>query len=286
MIDPAKIQELLLQDESPTLEFKGEMFQIYDGGTTGERQWDELIKDVLSLANGCASTAGETAYLIIGAENKRSPDGTRDLHDIQGRLPDAEDLRKKVNSACTPPVERIICETVVVDGKHLYVIMIPPSLHLHETTRDLKASKNYLRHIVFMRQNESVEPASAKDREAIAHMKKVRNAEAHSAPPGKLGAAIGVGLLGWAGAVFDKEKYTRDQRVGRAIGGAILGGVAGGLWGRLYKDFVDIRIDWPTMPNWMRVGLFVFVASALLIARILNNEFNKWVKSHGSSAQK
>lgn len=280
MIDPDKLQQLLFQDESPTLEFKGEMLRIFDeDGKVKERQRDELIKDLLSLANGSASTAGETAYLIIGAENKRNPDGTRELHDIQGRLPEADDLRKMVNAACTPSIERIFCETREVYGKQLFVISIPPSLYLHETTRDLKASKNYLKHIVFVRHNEGIEIASAKDREAIAHMKKVYFTRIQSVPPGKFGALLGAVLLGWAGAMLDKERFTRNERIGRATGGVIVGVIIGGSLGRLYKNFVDIRVDWPMMPTYLRVITIVLPVAGVWIASNLNSRFKKTVSS-------
>jgi hypothetical protein len=276
MIDPDRIRQLLLQDESPTLEFKSEMFRIFDeDGTVRDRQRDELIKDILSLANGSASTAGEMAYLIIGAENSRAADGTRELHDIRDRLPDAEDLRKMVNAACVPPIERISCETMIVGGKHLFVISIPPGLHLHETTRDLKASKNYLKHIVFVRHNEGIEIASARDREAIAHMKRVRLTETGKVSPVKSWAILGAGLLGWAGAMLDREKHTRDEQVGRTFGGLIVGSVIGGLLGRLYKNFVDIRIDWPMMPTHLKVITVALPVVSVWITSVLNNRFKR-----------
>ena len=67
-MDQQHLAQLLLKPEGPSLEFKREFYKNYsEKGEAGKRQRGEFIKDILSLANGDASTAGDTAYLIFGA---------------------------------------------------------------------------------------------------------------------------------------------------------------------------------------------------------------------------
>lgn len=62
-----EISLLLEKEESPTLEFKRQWYWN-DSTLPNEMgdKWGELIKDLISLANGYINKAGEYRYLIIG----------------------------------------------------------------------------------------------------------------------------------------------------------------------------------------------------------------------------
>lgn len=62
-----EITILLEKEESPTLEFKKQWY--WDDTTPNEEmadKWGELLKDLISLANGYINKAGEHRYLIFG----------------------------------------------------------------------------------------------------------------------------------------------------------------------------------------------------------------------------
>jgi predicted HTH transcriptional regulator len=133
-----RVEQLLTQPEGPTLDFKQEWYHLSHSSHDVRRfQRDELVKDIIALANGSATTAGETAYLIIGADDAIGPNGRRELYDVSDPLPSRRELLDKINSACAPALEDLRCEAMEIAGKRLLVIAIPPSPHLHETTREL-----------------------------------------------------------------------------------------------------------------------------------------------------
>jgi LuxR family glucitol operon transcriptional activator len=145
-VDSEKLRELIGREEGPKLDFKIKLHNIY--GSDRERQWDELIKDILSLANGNIGTPKEAGYLVIGAGDSLYADGTRDLCDV-GDVKCKElhrQLLDKVNSACGTDNLEIDLEvvsltdhkTVPPKEKNLLVFSIPASRHLYMLTRWLK----------------------------------------------------------------------------------------------------------------------------------------------------
>lgn len=196
---PEDLRELLKQPEGLKLDFKREykFLKPRPDGTDKQQwnlyvqgQWDEFIKDILALTNGNVGVANQTAYLIIGVGDKLSPDGTRELFDTSDMVFNNKQIVAKVNQACSPAIPDIRVNRVEIEGKTITVIEIPPSPHLHETTRDLEIPKAYfdendsLRHVdrssktvytkntVFIRWNEEIQSASQSDRQALADEKK------------------------------------------------------------------------------------------------------------------
>lgn len=56
---------------------------------------DELLKDILGLANGNSHFIRKTKYLIIGADNENFDEkGMRVLHDVDYKIPEQSDLVK------------------------------------------------------------------------------------------------------------------------------------------------------------------------------------------------
>lgn len=192
---PDELRALLSQRENLKLDFKREyhLSQTRPPGvsekdwsklTTGQRH--ELIKDILALTNGNFGTAEDPGYLIIGAEDDKylQPDGTRPLFDVSHLQLTSTGLLQMVNEACYPPLPDILCERIEIDGKTLIAITIPPSPHVHETTKpltcvggaidsltgqlSLSKDKPFTPRTAFIRRVDGVYPASEAERRALA----------------------------------------------------------------------------------------------------------------------
>ncbi len=190
---PEELEIILRKKEGLKLEFKREYkLDIPPPAGTEEQlwtrflagQWDEFIKDILALANGNVGTATQAGILVVGADNDLPPDGPRQTYDTSYLGLTEKQILEKVNSACDPPIPDIHCERIELEGKILHIITIPPSPHVHETTRVLRPVKEpafdntgRLRNFkddkavgtctVFIRRNESVHPAKASERQAL-----------------------------------------------------------------------------------------------------------------------
>lgn len=139
-------------------------------------QWGELIKDVLSLANGNIGTAGEYGYLIIGADDKLKSDGTLNLRDVGDSTPTNKEILEKVNSFCDPYLHDLYCDIIKVEGKRLLAISIPPSPYVHRLSKQLKTpKKEFSPHAALVRRGdgEEIYVASIKEQEAIEKEKQV-----------------------------------------------------------------------------------------------------------------
>lgn len=165
-----KLQQLIRQPEGLKLDFKRELYEInHPDDKVKKWAWDEFIKDILALANGNVGVAGQPAYLIIGVGDKLKADSTRDLYDVGDVGLTFQQILEKVNKACNPPLPDIRCDTVMLEGHRIFVVSIPPSPHLHETTRKIETSryKGYSESTVFIRRAEGIFPASMAERQAI-----------------------------------------------------------------------------------------------------------------------
>jgi hypothetical protein len=246
-----------------------------------KRQKGEFIKDILSLTNGDASTAGDTAYLIFGADDELDSDGRRQLFDIADKLPNRDSIHQLVNAACSPRLEYLEADVVEIDGKRLFVLTIPPSPHLYETTGKLETkSQTYTEHVVFIRLGAMVGVASAKERAAILELKQLRFAEARNAPPIPFGTGVGAlagGAIGkaWADSVTDKKL----ENLVLGVGGAVIGGLLGGLAGNSYQQVRQFATDLHYMPRQKRVPAVLLVASATTGMVIAANKIAKKLES-------
>lgn len=193
-MDAEKLQELISQKEGLKLDFKREYKLTSEPPTPDTKkqeweayvkgQWDEFIKDVLALANGNSGTANQAGFLIVGADDELLPDGTRRLYDTSYLAITEQQLLRRINGACSPALPDIHCERIVLSGKNILVIEIPPSPHVHETTRKLETTKGefdgsgtlrffktdkvYTARTVFIRHGEGIEIASDAERRVLA----------------------------------------------------------------------------------------------------------------------
>ncbi len=170
-----ELLKIISRKEGLKLDFKREykldkkLFTITDTNTQVidkqvKEQWDEFIKDILALTNGNIGTSYQTGYLIIGVGDTLYSDGRRDLFDTSVLNLTEAQILQKVNSACNPPIHDIHCSRIDLEGKSILVIAMPPSRHVHETTRSLK---RYSERTVFVRRNETTEPATNEERESL-----------------------------------------------------------------------------------------------------------------------
>ena len=267
-----QLQLLLNQDEDPTLEFKREWYKLQTNDEARDRLKGELIKDVLALANGSVASAGKDAYLIIGVDDKRNAEGSRELYDIGESIPASTTIIDIVKSASEPPLSYIEVVRFTVSGKRIFAIVIPPSPHLHETTRKIStSSQTYSEHIVFIRHNDSVAIASAKEREALQKAKQRHFAETRKVPPVRFGAMIGAIIGAFIFMQIGQQQYSAQGGgiVGTIIG-AIFGGLMGGMLGSIYKDANEIKSSWRVASKQKRVvGTLIAIAMLIVVIGFL-----------------
>lgn len=271
-MDTLTLQHLLKQKEGPNLEFKAQFHQIFaEDGETKKRQRHELVKDILSLANGSASVAGEPAYLIFGAEDKLGSDGQRKLHDLsQHKLPSVAGLLGIVNALCDPPIDNLYCDLIAVEGKRLFVVTIPPTAQLYETSDRLETpTQTYSKHVVFIRHNETIDIASSKQRIAILELKRIRIMESRHTP---LKFAPHVGMyFGYALGSIAAEKHTNDIMADASWGGiigAILGTLFGVSIGYFYENFDDVELI-KTDSNTTKLAKIGWIPTTLMLIMML-----------------
>lgn len=181
-MDSQELERLVRQpQESAKLDFKIEPYKIYEPKPTvpaevqkwadaKEQQWAELVKDILALTNGNIGTAHQTAYLIIGADDKLKLDGTPNLRDVGEKTLTRKEIYEKVNSYCQPRLPDLQCDIILLEGKRLLVISIPPSPYLHRLSKQLKTpKKEFSPHTVLMRRGdgEEIYEASSEEQKAL-----------------------------------------------------------------------------------------------------------------------
>ncbi|MCB9098370.1 MAG: ATP-binding protein [Anaerolineales bacterium] len=279
------LRELLTQPETATLEFKRELYKL-DGvkAETKKRQKDELIKDILSLANGSPLTVGDKAYLIIGADDELQPDGNRELFDVDPNSLTKKRILQIVNTACHPSLQDIECESVEFEGNRLLVITIWPTPHLHETTRDLVTSKSsFSKHTVFTRHDENIDVASQREREAILKLKQIHTADTRNAPPIRFGAVVGAaaGAFTIGGTLYKKgsTRPSSEETIRTLTLGAIVGALPGMYAGWIYNGVVEARYNWHFLTHRNRIitlgmgiiGMLIMHPVIRLIERILSS---------------
>lgn len=254
------LRYLLSLEENPKLEFKSAWYKIYDADPeTKKRQKHELIKDILALTNGSVATPGDIGYLIIGPGDSLYENGTRSLTDLRGvKLPAADEVLELVNPFCSPAIDNIQCERVEFNKTVLFVISIPPSPHLHETTRPLECSKQtFSKHVTLIRHNSDIEIASAKERDAIIQAKSRYFFEkAHASSAQLVSLVVGSGF-GMSGIKDVTDDWLLNQTIGAIIGSSI-GYVSGYPIGK-YNEYLDRGL----LKSRARELLWSFIAFAV-----------------------
>lgn len=291
LITPEKVERLLQEQESVSLEFKQMMYQIYCGKEQGEAiHKGELIKDVLSLANRNVAYIGKTSYLIIGASNDQDENGHREIFNITDRVPSKKDLIQLVNAYCEPPVENLESDTVVIEEKQLWVVAIPPTAHLHETTKGIMTEKNqdstseiselidkkterpwYSARTAFIRQGEHVRVATMRERVAIEKAKVAYINQRRGLKPTLLGIILGT-MIGSPLAV-SVAKLTGLNPTIMFVFGMVFFGFFGGMIGNFIDDIVQTSMSFGEFSItkkilWILVLIFTLVVFVILYGRV------------------
>jgi|GEM_PF-7051315 hypothetical protein len=172
MMDINIIQQLVCNPkETAKIDFKIKLYELFspkleDNQAARDKQWGELVKDIIALTNGNFGTAGDTGYLIIGADDKLKADSKPNLQSVTGKLPTRREIFGKVNSYCEPRLLDIECEEILVNEVKLFVISIPPSPYLHSLSKLLKTPKqDFSPHTVLLRRGDGEETYAASDYE-------------------------------------------------------------------------------------------------------------------------
>ena len=142
------ISVLLKKEESPTVEFKRQWY--WDDSTPSEEmsdKWGELLKDLISLANGYLNKVGEYRYLVFGfsEEEKKTYDINLDkIKQLKNITSFKRLLLQKLESCTKPTFLDFNVEFVVVDSNTLLVFEIPSPINLIELKRTLKTKTRHL----------------------------------------------------------------------------------------------------------------------------------------------
>lgn len=275
IITPDFVFLLLSKDEGPSLDFKRKPYLIYaEDKTVKNKQRGELIKDILALANGNSIVAGDTAYLVIGADNKKKEDETRTLFDVGDHRLTPRNILDIVNPACEPALEDIFCDEVDIEGKRLLIITISPTPYLHETTRRLETSDSFFsERTVFVRHNEGTEIASAKERDTISQIKRFRFGERRNPPGIPFGVLLGGFIGGSMGYFTSKHRKTNSQFAdeGYGIAGTFLGVTFGWTSASIYRNYYEIRSNWHRVPQkWRIPSVTGVIGMSIILTRALS----------------
>jgi hypothetical protein len=259
-----KLLNKLLQEpkEKDWFDFKRSVKLYQSDGKLVEKQRDELLKDILGLANGNSYIIRKTKYLLVGVDDSEfDKSGTRVLYNVDYKVPELSELAKWLSSASSPAIVGLECALVPFQGVNLWVITIPPTFELHETTRELNASGHFHKHVVFMRQDEHTVPASVRDGITIQQRKQLFRQEISNPSASWVGAIAG-GVVAFiiGGAKINSVEITPPltERIVRwlFIG---LGIFFGANIGYFTREWNETRYAWRYMTLRKRILLIAFV---------------------------
>ena len=266
-----QLQKMLrLSDEQDWLEFKSELKLFQADGKVAEKARDEFIKDILGLANGNSHTIRKTKYLIVGADNKLfDGNNERVRHTVNYRVPTQSEMATWLKNASTPAVVGLECEMVIYKGDCLFVITIPPTFDLHETTRVLNSSGGtYREHTVFMRQDEHIIPASVRDGITIQQLKHLHRQEVTNPSSTWIGAIVGATVLFIFGGanINSNQAITPSSLLTLKIVLCVFGTIFGAGIGWAVRMFNDTRYEFRYLKFKHRIILLTVIFVVMVIA--------------------
>lgn len=274
IMDEKLLKKLLCErKEQDWYDFKEKLKLYQSDGKLVEQQRDELIKDILGLANGNSHIIRKTKYLIIGADDEKFDEmGMRVLHSVNYRIPEQSDLVKWLISAVSPAVVGLASELVRFQGSILWVITIPPTFELHETTRELNASGQFQKHVVFMRRDEHTAPASVREGITIQQLKHVFRQEIANPSASWVGAIAGGVVAFIIGGAKIREAQLAPILTERIVQWLFtgLGIFFGANIGWFMREWNETRYAWRYMTLGKRLMLFIVVLIMVGILYFIN----------------
>jgi F0F1-type ATP synthase assembly protein I len=291
------IKQLLIRQEGVNLDFKREMYKIsfkdykndhinIDEKDRKERikqeikqQKGELIKDILSLANRNVANVADTSYLIVGAANQQDEDENRKLFSITYEIPESKDLLQLINYYCEPSLDNLYCNKITINGKLLWIVTIPPTRYLHETTQELWCKRvqgatnnsnnnventkpRYSIRTVFIRNGESIQVATMKERITIEEAKENFYKQSNSLNLSIFGFILGI-LIGSPMGVTNAKLTNTNPTIGFFVGMVIIG-MLGAIIGYNIHQIQEIIFSFSSYKTWQKV-LFILLFIMLFV---------------------
>jgi hypothetical protein len=156
-VNPEQLNQLLYEDESPTLDFKRDQYP-FSKATDEEKS--ELLKDIVGFVN-CWRRA--EAFILIGVQEVQG--GRSIVHGVTEHLPD-HSLQQFVNSLTNRPI-LFGYEACEIEGKQVGIIRIPQQRRPVFLKRDYGKLK---KGEVYVRRGSSTDPNKPADPDEIAMM--------------------------------------------------------------------------------------------------------------------
>ncbi len=268
------IKLLHMRSEKDWFDFKRKLEIYQSDGNLVEIQRDELIKDILGLANGNSHVIRKTKYLIVGADNLAFDEkGMRVLHHVDYKTPEQKDLVEWLRKAAQPFIVGFESELVLFQGVNLWIITIPPTFDIHETTRELNAKGHFQKNVVFMRRDEHTEPATAREAATILQLKQLHRQEIENPSSiwigaitgGIVSAIIGTAKINASEIILETPTWFFQSFFG------ILGMFFGLAIGFVAREIRATTYDWRYWQWWKRLTIIAILTLAIIIANILTN---------------
>lgn len=258
--------------EQDWFDFKSALKLYQSDGKLVEIQRDELLKDILGLANGNSSIIRKTKYLIIGADDKQFDENrVRVLHDVDYKIPNQNELIVWLKNAASPTVVGIESELIPFGEVKLWVITIPPTFDIHETTRELNAKGHFQKHVVFMRRDEHTEPASAREAATILQLKQIHRQEVTNP------SSIWVGMI--TGAIVSLVVGLLKISISQSSMAVplwfvqsffiVLGIFFGFVIGFVSREIKATYFDWKFIERWRKIAIVGITIIAIIIGALL-----------------
>ncbi|HSI34686.1 MAG: helix-turn-helix domain-containing protein [Phycisphaerae bacterium] len=153
----AKFEQLLYEEETPTLDFKRDQYPF---AKATEEEKSELLKDILGMTNAWRRSE---AYVLIGVDDVRG--GRSTVYGVQGHLDDHA-LQQFVNNLTNRPV-RFGYEAFGFEGHQIGIIRIEQQPRPVYLKRDYgKLRKNE----VYVRRGSSTDPTKPATLDEVAQM--------------------------------------------------------------------------------------------------------------------
>jgi len=150
-MDKNKLKLLISQNENAKLEFKEQWYH--------KSQKNEMIKDIIALANGNPQTVGEEGYLIIGVEDKTK--SIKGVNLSKSIVELEQEVLQNINNYATPPITDIsFDDSFNINGKKILVITISTHNYLICLSKDLQTKRTERRNSAFYREGEMISIAS------------------------------------------------------------------------------------------------------------------------------
>lgn len=286
-MNKTQLQQLLNSEESGWLDFKQEMYKVFDKNAVYfDWQKCELVRDILALANGNTHSVQKTAYIVIGVGDEKTAIGKRDLFDVGEIELSKKQVMDWVNAYAEPPLEELYLQPATCQNTRLLIIEIPPSRYVHRIRNPLQTKKNkvFPENVVFIRNGEEISVASPQQAQGLEFAKRQAHAiSRYFNPVWLLGISFAVFFATFRFPIDDIETgqaliaEVGSTRARLLINGsmALIMGAAGAMVGWSLLQFQDFRLMLVrASPRRRVVMVLILVTSITLVYSLFSQLFN------------